>query len=32
MALSIIFAVLFIALGVFLVIRSQKKKETRNPK
>lgn len=29
MTLAIIFAVLFIALGIFLVIRSQKKKETR---
>lgn len=32
MVLPVIFAVLFIAIGIFLVIRSQKKKETRNPK
>ncbi len=32
MVLPIIFAVLFIALGVFFVIRSQKKKETRKPR
>lgn len=32
MTLAIIFAVLFIALGIFLVIRSQKKKETRKPR